>query len=39
MIANTDAFINGLPCNNMLLFGGRGTGKSFLCQSFITTIL
>lgn len=26
--ANTEQFIQGLPCNNVLLYGPRGTGKS-----------
>jgi len=28
LIANTEAFINGRPANNCLLFGDAGTGKS-----------
>lgn len=28
LIDNTEAFINGRPCNNCLLFGEAGTGKS-----------
>lgn len=28
LIANTEAFIKGLPCNNVLLCGDAGTGKS-----------
>lgn len=28
LIDNTEAFINGLPANNCLLFGDAGTGKS-----------
>lgn len=28
LIQNTDAFLNGRPANNVLLFGDRGTGKS-----------
>jgi len=28
LIANTEAFIQGLPCNNVLLCGDAGTGKS-----------
>lgn len=28
LIDNTEAFINGLPCNNVLLCGDAGTGKS-----------
>ncbi len=26
--ANTEQFLEGLPCNNVLLYGPRGTGKS-----------
>lgn len=26
--ANTEQFLQGLPCNNILLYGPRGTGKS-----------
>lgn len=28
IIENTEAFVNGVPANNMLLTGSRGTGKS-----------
>lgn len=28
LLDNTEAFINGLKCNNVLLFGDSGTGKS-----------
>ena len=28
LIDNTEAFVKGLPCNNCLLFGEAGTGKS-----------
>ncbi len=28
LIANTEAFLNGLPANNCLLYGDSGTGKS-----------
>lgn len=28
LLDNTEAFINGRPANNVLLFGDRGTGKS-----------
>ncbi|MBR5773479.1 MAG: ATP-binding protein [Clostridia bacterium] len=28
LIDNTVAFLNGRPCNNVLLYGDRGTGKS-----------
>ena len=35
IIANTDAFVSGLPCNNMLLFGSRGTGKSSCVRALL----
>ena len=36
IIANTDAFVRGLPCNNnMLLFGSRGTGKSSCVRALL----
>jgi predicted AAA+ superfamily ATPase len=28
LVANTEQFVSGLPSNHVLLFGGRGTGKS-----------
>lgn len=28
LLDNTEAFVNGLKCNNVLLFGDSGTGKS-----------
>jgi predicted AAA+ superfamily ATPase len=28
LVANVEAFVNGLPANHVLLFGERGTGKS-----------
>ena len=28
LIDNTEAFVKGLPANNVLLFGDSGTGKS-----------
>ncbi|MDR2132052.1 MAG: ATP-binding protein [Clostridiales Family XIII bacterium] len=28
IIENTEFFVSGRPCNNMLLYGDRGTGKS-----------
>lgn len=33
IIANTKAFLQGLPCNNVLLWGSRGTGKSSLIKA------
>lgn len=35
IISNTDAFIKGLPANNMLLFGSRGTGKSSCVRALL----
>ena len=28
LVANTEQFLSGLPCNHVLLYGERGTGKS-----------
>ena len=28
LVANTEAFLRGAPCNNVLLYGDAGTGKS-----------
>jgi uncharacterized protein len=33
VVANTRQFVNGLPCNNVLLTGSRGTGKSSLIKA------
>ncbi len=33
VVANTKQFVNGLPCNNVLLTGSRGTGKSSLIKA------
>lgn len=33
IITNTKAFIKGKPCNNVLLWGSRGTGKSSLIKA------
>ena len=33
LLENTQALANGLPANNALLWGARGTGKSFLVKS------
>jgi predicted AAA+ superfamily ATPase len=35
LIANTEQFIKGLPCNNILLYGARGTGKSSLVKALL----
>lgn len=33
LLANTERFANGLPANNALLWGARGTGKSSLVKA------
>ncbi len=33
IVENTEAFINNKPCNNTLLWGARGTGKSSLIKA------
>ena len=35
LLANTEQFINGLPSNNALLWGARGTGKSSLIHALL----
>ena len=35
LIANTERFLRGLPANNVLLTGARGTGKSSLVKSLL----
>ena len=35
LIANTEAFVQGKPCNNVLLVGSRGTGKSSCVKALI----
>lgn len=35
LVANTTAFINGLPANNVLLYGDAGTGKSSSVKALI----
>ena len=35
IIANTERFLNGLPSNNVLLWGARGTGKSSLIKALL----
>jgi len=32
---NTEQFLNGLPCNNVLLYGPRGTGKSSAIKALL----
>lgn len=34
---NTERFLNGLPANNALLWGARGTGKSSLIKALLNT--
>lgn len=33
ILDNTQAFVDGRPCNNVLLWGARGTGKSSLIKA------
>ena len=35
LIANTEAFLHGLPANNVLLYGERGTGKSSSIKALV----
>lgn len=35
LISNTDRFLAGLPANNALLWGARGTGKSSLIKALL----
>jgi uncharacterized protein len=35
LIKNTERFLNGLPSNNALLWGARGTGKSSLIKALL----
>lgn len=35
LIRNTDRFLSGLPANNVLLWGSRGTGKSSLIKALL----
>ena len=35
LVANTEQFLEGLPANNALLTGSRGTGKSSLIQALL----
>jgi uncharacterized protein len=34
---NTEQFLLGVPCNNVLLFGPRGTGKSSVVKALLNT--
>jgi uncharacterized protein len=36
LLANTEQFVRGLPANNALLWGSRGTGKSSLIKTVLT---
>ncbi|AXQ22846.1 ATP-binding protein [Acinetobacter wuhouensis] len=36
IIQNTEQFLNGLPANDILLTGSRGTGKSSIVRSLLT---
>ena len=36
LLANTEQFVKGLPANNVLLTGARGTGKSSLIRGCLT---
>ena len=36
LVQNTEAFVRGLPANNVLLTGARGTGKSSLIRGCLT---
>jgi predicted AAA+ superfamily ATPase len=36
LLANTEQFVRGLPANNVLLTGARGTGKSSLIRACLT---
>lgn len=35
ILANTDCFLEGLPANNVLLYGDRGTGKSATVKALL----
>lgn len=35
LLANTEQFLAGYPCNNILLYGARGTGKSSLVKALL----
>jgi predicted AAA+ superfamily ATPase len=37
LLANTEQFVRGLPANNALLTGARGTGKSSLIRACLAT--
>ncbi|MCA1597342.1 MAG: DUF815 domain-containing protein, partial [Chloroflexi bacterium] len=35
LLQNTEQFLAGYPCNNILLYGARGTGKSSLVKALL----
>ncbi|MDD4914439.1 MAG: ATP-binding protein [Methylococcales bacterium] len=39
LVANTERFLDGLPANNALLWGARGTGKSSLVKAMLNEYL
>ena len=39
LLSNTIAFVRGLPANNALLWGARGTGKSSLIKAVHSTVI
>ena len=39
LVRNVDNFLQGLPSNNVLLWGGRGTGKSSMILSLLAEFL
>jgi uncharacterized protein len=38
LLANTQRFVSGLPANNALLWGARGTGKSSLIKALLNAL-
>ncbi len=38
VLQNPEQFLNGLPANDVLLTGSRGTGKVLYCACFINGI-
>lgn len=39
ILANTESFVKGLPANNVLLTGARGSGKSSLIHACLGRVL
>ncbi len=37
LVRNTERFLSGLPSNNVLMWGSRGTGKSTLLRALLNT--